>query len=140
MSAQLRKNLIRLAHAKPELRSHLLPILSGGQKASGTKTAGRMDKLDWKEIVRLLGGSAYAKLPNGSIRFYKHGWGSGVITISDNGGEVSLSQTVPLIPRSVEYDDNTKPGGMVGENTMAYRLNMAVLKHPIDYSLDLDTP
>jgi len=109
-----------------------------GKVAAAKVARGRMLDLDWAEIVKLLGGSAFKKRPDGTIYFYKHGWGDGALIVSDNGGEVNVSQIVSLTPGSVPYWDNTKPGGMVGELTMAYRLSQAVGGRTIDYKRDLD--
>lgn len=132
----LREKLIRLAHAKPELRGDLLPLLREDEGLDKT-ARGSMMSINMAKVVKELGGSAFKAKSRKEVTFYKYGWGSGDITVTDNGGEVNISHTVSLTS-SVPFWSTFHPGGIVGPKTLAYRMEQAVKGSRIDYELDLD--
>ena len=134
----LRERLIRLAHDKPELRKELLPLLKEDTERMAKTARGNMMSIDMKAVAKELGASAYKVVGKKSVYFYKFGWGNGAVTLHDNGGEINITHSVPVIPKSVPFWSTAHPGGIVGPKTLAYRLETAVKGGRIDYQLDLD--
>lgn len=95
-------------------------------------------QFNWDEVAKLMGGHlARMDLTRGEAQIYLPpgccgSEGSRTIIVSDNGGEVSISEVVPLLDYSVPYEGSRKPG-QVDDLALACRLSIALRGDAIDY-------
>lgn len=102
-----------------------------------SKTARKdFNSFNWREIARLLGATLkrHDKAAK-QVHLYMFGAGTGDIIISDNGGEVNISEIRPLVSQSVPYTSNLFD---VGEMTLADRIFKTIKGHKIDWKRNVD--
>lgn len=81
--------------------------------------------IDWPAVVEYVGGTAFRWIGESEFRFYRFGWGSGVLIVGDNGGEINVAAVdhAPVLVGSVPY---VRHGVTCCAVTIAARLHEAI--------------
>lgn len=97
----LRSELIKLAHAKPELREHLMPLIKGAAETPAPKEVPAPKKAFADRTIGVMGTMAMTK--DGSVTFTLTGRGGTIPTL------VQIAIRKALLQRkvSVTYDTGT---------------------------------
>ena len=98
----------------------------------------RFRDYNWREVAKFIPRAKLVEKLRDEVMIFVPVGNSRYI-ISENGGELNISKVVP-IGESVPYWSNAHPGGAVGPETLAYRIDAAIKGNRIDYDLDLDNP
>jgi len=95
----------------------------------------RFSEFNWRDVADLLGGHLSRVTPRDAEVYLPPGaCGSAtsrVLLFSDNGGELNVSEVVPVLDWSVPYCGNR---GRVDDIALACRLHSALTGEPIDYT------
>lgn len=113
--------------------------MNQGKKTKKVKTyPSKFKDIDWKKVAETLN-AHLIKVSDKEVELFtsfdSYGRGHKHLIISDNGGEINISEIVPVLDFSIPY---TRRGYGVGPMTLATRIHSALRNEPIDYDEDID--